>query len=306
MGRLLLMKNIQQILGACIRALRQQQKISLEALAAKAGVSYQYLSGVETGKENFTVQVLESLAKSLSVPVRTLVVAAYDGASGVSAPKVDPRYFRPQVPLPEGLKPTHVEAAANLTQSIIHRINHNMSLEVGQTLQSLIQGNNFSGLVSNIFSNAMDECSPYKHNHDQKYPDLIFGAGDNGQGTGLEVKTTINIGKGGESHNGHSGWHVIACYNFVESGDIKFVHIMFGNINGHQTDSPDWNYVGSKVNSTMGSRRTETYNTNLKGTTKLRDGSIYLDGSKVNFKRWRQDREGSIPPWSIFAKKVES
>lgn len=298
------MESIQKIIGACVRTLRQQQKISLEALAAKAGVSYQYLSGVETGKENFTVQVLESLAKSLSIPIRALVVAAYDGASGVSAPKLDPKYFRSQAPLPIGLNTSHIEAAANLTQSIIHRINHNMSLEVGQNLQSLIQGNNFSGLVSNIFSNSMDECSPYKHNHDQKYPDLICKECNKGRAVGLEVKTTINIGKGGESHNGHSGWHVIACYNFVESGDITFVHIMFADINGHQTESPDWNYVGSKVNSTTGSRRTETYNTNLKGTTKLRDGSVYLDSDKVIFKRWRQEREGSIPPWSIFAKNT--
>ena len=295
------MEKIQNILGACVRSLRQQQKMSLETLAVKAGVSYQYLSGIETGKENFTVQILESLARALEIPVRALVVTAYDGASGVSPPKLRSKYFRPQVPLPEGLTATQIEAAANLTQSIIHRINHNMSLEVGQNLQSLIQGNNFSGLVSNIFSNSMDECSSYKHNHDQKYPDLIFPDARNGKEIGLEVKTTINIGKGGESHNGHSGWHVVACYNFVESGDIKFVHLMFADINGHQTSDPDWNYVGSKVNSTTGSRRTETYNTNLKGTTKLRDGSIYLDTSAVNFSRWRQSRNNFIPPWSIFA-----
>jgi len=283
MGTLLLMDNIQKILGACI--------------------SYQYLSGVETGKENFTVQVLESISKVLAIPVRALVVAAYDGVSGVTPPKVESKYFRPQAPLPEGLEISHIEAAANLTQSIIHRINHNMAIEVGQNLQSLIQGNNFSGLVSNIFSNAMDECSPY--NHDQKYPDLINTDRSTGISTGLEVKITLNIGKGGESHNGHSGWHVIACYNFLETGDIKFVHIMFADINGHQHKSPDWNYVGSKVNTTTGSRRTETYNTNLKGATKLRDGTVYLDSSIVNFSRWRQERDGSMPPWSIFANKAK-
>lgn len=300
------MDNIQKILGACVRSFREQQKISLENLAASAGISYQYLSGVETGKENFTVQVLESLAKALMVPVRTLVVAAYDGASGVSSPKLESKYFRPQVPLPEGLNIGHIEAAANLTQSIIHRMNHNMSLEVGQNLQSLIQGNNFSGLVSIIFSNAMDECSPYKHNHDQKYPDLICEETTSGATLGLEVKTTIKPGKGGESHNGHSGWHVIACYRFLETGDIKFVHIMFADINSHRHESPDWNYVGSKENSETGSRRTETYNTNLSGTTKLRDGSVYLDSSVVNFSRWRQARDGTIPPWSIFAKSLTS
>ena len=298
------MKEAQHTIGACVRALREQQSLSLEALAAKASISYQYLSGVETGKENFSIQVLESLSVALNIPIRALVIAAYDGVAGAKAPRLDTRFFRPQAPLPENLSIAHIEAAANLTQSIIHRINRNMLLEVGQTLQSLIQGNNFSGLISNIFGNAMNECSLYKHNHGQKYPDLIYAAGNNGAGVGLEIKATINIGKGGESHNGHSGWHVVACYNFLESGDIKFIHIMFARLNGHQHKSSDWSYVGSKVNSETGSRRTETYTTNLRGTTKLRDGSIFLDRDKVMFSRWRQDREGGVPAWSIFANNI--
>lgn len=295
------MSETQKILGACIRTLREQKGLSQEHLASKAGISYQYLSGVETGKENFTIQVLESLAKSLDLPVRALIVAAYDNAAGAKSPILESRYFRSQVPLPEGLKSSHVEAAANLTQSIIHRINRNMILEIGQPLQSLIQGNNFSGLVSNIFSNSLNERSPYKHNHDQRYPDLVYQQGNGGVGIGLEVKTTVNIGKGGESHNGHSGWHVVACYRFVENSDIQFVHIMFANLTSHQDDLPDWSYVGSKVNTTTGSRRTETYTTTLTGTTKLRDGSIYMDTTQVNYTRWRQARAGAMPPWSIFA-----
>jgi len=39
----------------------------------------------------------------------------------------------------------------------------------------------------------------------------------------------------------------------------------------------------------------------LEEHTKLRDGSIYLDRSKVNFSRWFQERDGAIPHWSIFA-----
>lgn len=295
------MTDAQKTIGACIRAFREERGLSLENLAANASISYQYLSGVETGKENFSIQVLESVAKALGLPVRTLVVAAYDGAAGTRAPRLEKKFFRPQVPLPEGLTASHIEDAVNLTQSIIHRINRNMAIEVGQSLQSLIQGNNFSGLVSNILSNSIDSCSPYKHNHDQRYPDLINKRANKGLGEGLEVKTTINIGKGGESHNGHSGWHVIACYNFLPDGDIQFVHIMFAKLNGHQHASPDWSYLGSRVNKDTGSRRTETYTTTLAGTTKLRDGSVYLDRDKVVFSRWRQARDGSIPPWSIFA-----
>jgi len=147
----------------------------------------------------------------------------------------------------------------------------------------------------------MDKCSPYKHNHDQRYPDLIYKAGNNGKGEGLEVKLTLNIGKGGESHNGHSGWHVIACYNFLDNGDIEFVHLMFAILKGHQDPDADWSYVGSKVNAEMGSRRTETYTTNLKGTTKLRDGSIFINTEVVNFSRWRKSHAGTVPTWSIFA-----
>ncbi len=65
---------------------------------------------------------------------------------------------------------------------------------------------------------------------------------------------------------------------------------------------PDWQYLGSRENSETGSRRTETYTTVLKGTTKLRDGTVFLDPGKVNFRRWRQERSGPIPPWSIFAR----
>jgi DNA-binding XRE family transcriptional regulator len=295
------MSEAQKNIGACVRALREQRGFSLETLARQADISYQYLSGVETGKQNFSIQVLEALARALDTPLRSLIVAACDLAAGAAPPRLQAHYFRTQAPLPPGLTVAHIENAANLTQSVIHRINRNMSAEIGQTLQSLIQGNNFSGLVSNIFSNSLDECSPYKHNHNQRYPDLIYRASPKAKPIGLEVKTTSNVGKGGESHNGHSGWHVIACYNFLESGDIQFIHIMFADLNGHQHPDSDWSYVGSKVNAETGSRRTETYTTSLAGTTKLRDGSAYLDTDKIDFSRWRQARKGDMPSWSIFA-----
>lgn len=296
------MKKAQELIGACLRSIREQRGLTLESLAGQAGVTYQYLSSLERGKENFSIQVLERLATALQSSLKAIVIQAFEDIECLEAPKVNSAYFHPNVPLPEGLTLPQLEAALNQTQSIFNLINRNMLLEVGRPLRDFIQGNNFSGLVSNIFSDAMDANSPYKHNHDQRYPDLINKAAKDGYGVGLEVKATINVGKGGESHNGHSGWHTVVCYEITDAG-IQFIHVMFAVLNGHMEQDPDWQYLGSRENSETGSRRTETYTTVLKGTTKLRDGTVFLDPNKVNFKRWRQDRAGAIPAWSIFATK---
>lgn len=190
----------------------------------------------------------------------------------------------------------------NATQSIVARINSNLIASGAKPLPSYIQGNNFSGLVSNVLCDALHDNSPYKHNSHQAYPDLINASAREGRRlAGLEIKSTIQIGKGGESHNGHSGWHLVACFQIEErTGNIRFIHVMMAVLNGHTHPEPDWTYVGSKVNPTTGSRRTETYNTTLIGTTKLRDGSVYLDAGVVDFSRWRQKRRSKMPSHSIF------
>ncbi len=292
----------QRLIGRYIRQLREQKGMTLEELASEAGISYQYLSGVENGKENFTISVLESVANALQLPIRTIVSLAYEEMNAIAAPRANPNYFRANVPLPEGLEIDHLEAAMNQAQVMFHRINRNLMIEVGKPIQAFTQSNNFSGLVSNIFADALNDQSPYKHNHHQRYPDLVNQSANHGTGEGLEVKATVNVTKGGESHNGHSGWHTIVCYEINERWDIDFTLIMFADLNGHKTAEPDWEYVKSTVNVETGSQRTETYITNLFGKTKLRDGSVYLDSTKINYRRWRQARRNNdvAPSWSIF------
>lgn len=281
--------------------------MTLEQAAHIAGIAYQYLSGVETGKKNFTISVLEKIAGALGIDLHALVVLAYASAAPpTSAREVDRRYFRPQVPLPPGLTVEHIAAAMNRTQSIIHRINESLRRETGKQLVHFVQGNNFSGLVSNILTDSINDNSPYKRISNQRYPDLVYPSAAGGRDVGLEVKATTNIGKGGESHNGHGGWHLVACYRISDEGDIAFVHIMLAVLNGHQHASSDWKYIGSAENPETGSRRTETYVTNLQGTTKLRDGSVFLDRSVVDCTRWRQRRPKGEkpPPWSIFCDRT--
>lgn len=291
-------------IGRKIRVLREAIGLSQDKLAEKAGITYQYVSAVENGKENFTIGILESVAKSLGTDVPTLVEKAYEDPTPI--PTVKTTGFITGVEMPPGLLPGHVESALNETHRIIRLINTTLKRVSGRPLSAYIQGNNFSGIVSNILCDSFSRLTPYKHNHDQRYPDLVCKVKGNRTVAGLEVKSTIRPGKGGESHNGHSGWHVIACFNLdKESGDIRFIHVMFAVLIGHDRTNADWKYVGSKVNKDTGSQRTETYITTGIGTTKLRHGTVYLDADIVQIGRWRISTTVPMPAHSPFQKPVK-
>lgn len=68
-----------KVIGGAIRQLREQRGLTLENLAATAEISYQYLSGIETGKENFSIRILEKIARALDMPMVALISTAYAG-----------------------------------------------------------------------------------------------------------------------------------------------------------------------------------------------------------------------------------
>jgi len=73
----------QRLIGAAIRRFRERDSLTQEQLALKAGFSYQYLCGIETGKENFSIRVLEQVARALAVTPATLVAVAYGEEASV-------------------------------------------------------------------------------------------------------------------------------------------------------------------------------------------------------------------------------
>ena len=208
---------------------------------------------------------------------------------GEEATTVKPQMLR-RVPMPDGLTNDHLTEAMNYTMALIAAINRDMREGVGQPLAKFIQANNFSGIVSNMLTDALNRFSPYKHNHDQRYPDL-----KNAQGIGLEMKAANKAGKGGESHNAHGGWHLIACFSLDKAScNVRFVQVEIAELVSYLDEADgDWHYCGSKRND-EGSQRTETYYTTNRGTWKLRDGSAYLDTDLVDISRWR--REGAEIP----------
>lgn len=292
-------------IGRMIRLLRESERLSQEKLAARAGITYQYLSAIENGKENFTVGTLESIANALGLEFLSLIERAYTDPSPI--PTVRPDFFIPGAALPPELRASDIELVLNETHKIIRLINTTLQRISGRPLSAYIQSNNFSGIVSNILSDSFSRLTPYKHNHNQRYPDLVCKTDDNQILAGLEVKSTICLGKGGESHNGHSGWHMVACFALdKKSGDIRFVHVMFADLIGHGKPNSDWKYVGSKVNEDTGSQRTETYVTTPAGTTKLRHGTVYLDRDAANITRWRISSDVIAPDCSPFKPRKKS
>ena len=296
--------NANAIIGQAIRQLRESSRYTQEKLAEKAGITYQYLSSLENGKENFTIGILEAIAQAFGLRLDALVERSY--ADHRPVPMVKVESFVSDVVLPPNLTQVHVQAALNETHKIIRLVNSALLKSVARPLPAYIQGNNFSGIVSNILTDSFSRLTPYKHHHGQKYPDLVCKAANGDVVDGLEVKSTIQQGKGGESHNGHSGWHVIACFEVdKDNGDVRFIHVMFADLVGHDKRNADWKYVGSKVKRTTGSQRTETYNTTSRGTAKLRHGTVYLDQAAVDISRWRIDPSIPPPPYSPFRPKCK-
>jgi len=68
-----------QKLGKRIRSIRQCKGWSLEKLAERAGMHVTYLSSIERGHRNPTLNVLASLARGLAVSLSDLLVGVEKG-----------------------------------------------------------------------------------------------------------------------------------------------------------------------------------------------------------------------------------
>ena len=65
-------ENTVQKLGLKIRVERQKRKLSLEKLAEQADINSNYLSIIERGETNATVETLECIANALKLDIREL------------------------------------------------------------------------------------------------------------------------------------------------------------------------------------------------------------------------------------------
>ena len=65
--------NVRERVGLNLQRLRRGKKLSQEELAHRARIHQTYLSGVERGRRNPSLLVLERIAKALGIDVEELV-----------------------------------------------------------------------------------------------------------------------------------------------------------------------------------------------------------------------------------------
>jgi transcriptional regulator with XRE-family HTH domain len=68
------------VVGANIRRLRNEQRLTLQDLASQLGMSHQQLQKYETGSNRVSAGVLYPVARALSVPVDALFEGVDDGS----------------------------------------------------------------------------------------------------------------------------------------------------------------------------------------------------------------------------------
>ncbi|MFZ2633012.1 MAG: helix-turn-helix transcriptional regulator [Desulfosalsimonadaceae bacterium] len=61
--------TIKELFGRRIQEIRKRQKLSQEQIAEKAGISSNYLSRIECGKENPTLDMLIKLGEALTTEI---------------------------------------------------------------------------------------------------------------------------------------------------------------------------------------------------------------------------------------------
>jgi len=65
-----------QALGAAIRSIRREQRLTQEGFALKAGIDRSYYGAIERGEFNVTVDTLVKIARTLDVELSDILTRA--------------------------------------------------------------------------------------------------------------------------------------------------------------------------------------------------------------------------------------
>ena len=71
-----MMTTIQEKLGKAIIQLRKDKKLSQEAFAYDAGIDRRYMSDIENGKRNISLDIIERISQKLGLKISELFAVA--------------------------------------------------------------------------------------------------------------------------------------------------------------------------------------------------------------------------------------
>jgi transcriptional regulator with XRE-family HTH domain len=77
-------KKLVQAVAATVRHFRKNSNLSQEELAAKADLDRTYISGVERGVRNITLDSLEQIINALEVDIKTFFIKVTDATNELS------------------------------------------------------------------------------------------------------------------------------------------------------------------------------------------------------------------------------
>jgi transcriptional regulator with XRE-family HTH domain len=279
----------QQVIGACIRALRQQAGYTLEQLASRARLSYQYLSGIETGKENFSIGVLERLCTALDRPLRELIDAAYRHEDSDRSPRVNAGDLRAGVPLPSGLGPAELEATLNQAQLMLFRINRGMRGVIGRSGHPLLRSD-LRTVATEVLCIAVAANSSFRAVGTGDRPNCLVARSRGGKVVSLEVEARPAEEVRCESCHATGGWHLWSAFEVDAQGELYFPFVAVAEL-GPPDDH--WERIGE----------TARYQASPFGLTRLLDCTVLATRPPPDSWRSVEQRPPgeSVPPWSVFA-----
>lgn len=194
--------------------------------------------------------------------------------------EINSNFIHHDADLPYSLTASEIAQGISETYRLLFEVNDFLLRSGFSTLEDLLLGNSFSGVISellvkNISSSSSAVCRNERiGGHPDLIPRNIYPNDQTLRGEeGLEIKSSKQPG-GWQGHNPENSWVIIFRYTIdTEIPALVRPPITFVQVLAAKLEFNDWTFSGRNGNS----RRTITASINERGMDKLRSNPVYQD-----------------------------
>lgn len=191
--------------------------------------------------------------------------------------QLESRYVNRNASLPYGLQVAEVEVAVAETYRLLNGLNDYLVGAGFHSLEDLLLGNSFSGIISEFLVKNMARASAVLEANLKVggHPDLLpkghYSSNLVLKGSeGIEVKSSVQRG-GWQGHNPEECWLMVFRYAVGDQEDGTKLPFTFVEVLCAKVEKSDWTFSGRKGDS----RRTPTASLKASGVEKLRRNFLY-------------------------------